>query len=88
MLKVELSPGVFVGEGYPVYVIGEGGNNHQGNLEYAKHIADMVRIAGAQCIKFQKRSLKDLMTRDSENLNMNLLTLLDKRKVHIRKLSN
>jgi sialic acid synthase len=63
MAKVELSPGFFVGDGYPVYIIGEGGNNHQGELRYAKDIVDQVRIAGAECVKFQKRSNKDLMTK-------------------------
>lgn len=45
-----------VGEGYPVYVIGEIGLNHNGDVDIAKKLVDVAALAGAQAVKFQKRT--------------------------------
>ena len=45
-----------VGEGHPVYVIGEIGLNHNGDVEIAKKLVDVAALAGAQAVKFQKRT--------------------------------
>ena len=45
-----------VGEGEPVYVIGEIGLNHNGDVEIAKKLIDVASLAGAQAVKFQKRT--------------------------------
>ncbi|RIX30420.1 N-acetylneuraminate synthase family protein [Amnibacterium setariae] len=45
-----------VGEGNPVYVIGEIGLNHNGDVEIAKKLVDVAALAGAQAVKFQKRT--------------------------------
>lgn len=45
-----------VGEGQPVYVIGEIGLNHNGDVEIAKKLIDVAALAGAQAVKFQKRT--------------------------------
>jgi N-acetylneuraminate synthase len=45
-----------VGEGHPVYVIGEIGLNHNGDVEIAKKLIDVAALAGAQAVKFQKRT--------------------------------
>ena len=45
-----------VGEGQPVYVIGEIGLNHNGDVEIAKKLIDVASLAGAQAVKFQKRT--------------------------------
>jgi sialic acid synthase SpsE len=45
-----------VGEGHPVYVIGEIGLNHNGDVEIAKKLIDVASLAGAQAVKFQKRT--------------------------------
>jgi N-acetylneuraminate synthase len=45
-----------VGDGHPVYVIGEIGLNHNGDVEIAKKLIDVASIAGAQAVKFQKRT--------------------------------
>jgi N-acetylneuraminate synthase len=45
-----------VGTGHPVYVIGEIGLNHNGDVEIAKRLIDVAAVAGAQAVKFQKRT--------------------------------
>ncbi|AWB96940.1 N-acetylneuraminate synthase [Agromyces badenianii] len=45
-----------VGSEHPVYVIGEIGLNHNGDVEIAKRLIDVAVEAGAQAVKFQKRT--------------------------------
>lgn len=45
-----------VGEGYPTYITAEIGINHNGDLEIAKRLIDAAVIAGADAVKFQKRT--------------------------------
>ncbi|GAB3615985.1 N-acetylneuraminate synthase family protein [Okibacterium endophyticum] len=45
-----------LGPGEPVYVIGEIGLNHNGDVEIAKRLIDVAAKAGAQAVKFQKRT--------------------------------
>jgi N-acetylneuraminate synthase len=45
-----------LGDGQPVYVIGEIGLNHNGDVEIAKNLMDVAADAGAQAVKFQKRT--------------------------------
>ena len=45
-----------VGHGRPTYVIGEIGINHNGDLGVAKKLIDVAALAGAQAVKFQKRT--------------------------------
>ncbi|WGW13992.1 N-acetylneuraminate synthase family protein [Saxibacter everestensis] len=45
-----------VGPDQPVYVIGEIGINHNGDVENAKKLIDVAAEAGAQAVKFQKRT--------------------------------
>ncbi len=45
-----------VGEGNPVYVIGEIGLNHNGDVSIAEKLIDVAALAGAQAVKFQKRT--------------------------------
>ena len=52
-----------VGDGQPCFVIAEGGVNHNGDFHLAE---DLVRIAGrcqADAVKFQKRTIHQLLTR-------------------------
>lgn len=44
----------------PAFVIAEIGNNHNGSLELAKKLVDSAMEAGADCVKFQLRSMKAL----------------------------
>lgn len=52
---VTIGPNV-VGDGQPVYVIAEIGLNHNGSVEIAKKLIDVSATAGAQAVKFQKRT--------------------------------
>jgi N-acetylneuraminate synthase len=45
-----------IGDNLPVYVIGEIGLNHNGSVEIAKKLIDVAQQAGAQAVKFQKRT--------------------------------
>src|SRR3954452_9112405 len=45
-----------VGPGRPVYVIGEIGINHNGDLETARQLIEVAAAAGADAVKFQKRT--------------------------------
>lgn len=45
-----------VGEGHPVYIIGEIGINHNGDLDVAKKLITAAALAGADAVKFQKRT--------------------------------
>ena len=45
-----------IGEGHPAYVIAEIGLNHNGSVELATQLIDVAADAGAQAVKFQKRT--------------------------------
>ena len=45
-----------VGPGRPVYIVGEIGINHNGDLEIAKQLIDIAAGAGLNAVKFQKRT--------------------------------
>jgi N-acetylneuraminate synthase len=45
-----------VGDGHPTYIVGEIGINHNGDLEIAKKLIEMAKWAGADAVKFQKRT--------------------------------
>lgn len=45
-----------VGVDQPVYVIAEIGINHNGNVDIARKLIDVAAAAGAQAVKFQKRT--------------------------------
>lgn len=45
-----------IGAGHPTYIIGEIGVNHIGDIEIAKKLIDVSALAGAQAVKFQKRT--------------------------------
>jgi N-acetylneuraminate synthase len=45
-----------IGSNHPVYVIAEIGLNHNGEVEIAKKLIDVAALAGAQAVKFQKRT--------------------------------
>lgn len=53
-----------VGENEPVYIIAEIGINHQGDIEIAKKLIEAAVQAGANAVKFQKRSIKRILTHE------------------------
>lgn len=61
-----------VGAGRPCYVVGEIGINHNGDLGIAKKLIDVSAFAGADAVKFQKRTVdvvysKEELERPREN---------------------
>lgn len=46
-----------IGEGYPCLITSELGINHGGSLEIAKKMIDAAVLAGADCVKLQKRNV-------------------------------
>lgn len=51
-----------VGDGHPVFVIAEGGVNHNGDLAIARAIIDAAAASGADAVKFQTFSADRLVT--------------------------
>lgn len=49
-----------IGAAYPVFVIAEIGNNHNGCIARAKELVDVAIAAGADCAKFQLRDISSL----------------------------
>jgi len=53
-----------VGDGHPVFVIAEIGINHNGSIDLAKKLIAGAASAGADCVKFQKRTPEICVPRD------------------------
>ena len=52
-----------IGPGQPVYVIAEGGANHEGDIEVAEQMVIEAAKSRAHCIKFQTYKAEKLVTR-------------------------
>jgi N-acetylneuraminate synthase len=48
--------GRLVGDGQPCFIVAELGLNHQGDVQIAKRMIDAAKDAGADAVKFQKRT--------------------------------
>ena len=57
-----------IGSNHSVYIIAEIGINHQGDVNIAKELILQAKDSGADCVKFQKRSINRILTK--EGLNM------------------
>jgi N-acetylneuraminate synthase len=51
-----------VGDGAPCYIVGEIGINHNGDLGIARRLIDVAAVAGANAVKFQKRTIDVVYT--------------------------
>lgn len=49
-----------ISESSPTFIISEIGNNHNGSLDLAKKLIDEAVFAGADCAKFQMRSMQSM----------------------------
>lgn len=58
----------YIGEGEPVYVIGEIGINHNGSLALAKKLIDGAVFSGCDAVKFQKRTPELCVPQDQWNI--------------------
>jgi N-acetylneuraminate synthase len=58
----------FIGDGHPVFIIGEIGINHNGNIEIAKKIISGAKHAGCDAVKFQKRTPEICVPKDQWNI--------------------
>src|SRR5690242_620376 len=54
-----------VGDGQPCFVIAEGGVNHNGDPRLATELVHIAADAQADAVKFQKRTIEELLTRDA-----------------------
>ncbi len=52
----------WVGPGYPTYVVGEIGINHNGDLDVARRLIEAASAAGCDAVKFQKRTVDVVYT--------------------------
>jgi sialic acid synthase SpsE/sugar phosphate isomerase/epimerase len=57
--------GNFVVGGTRAFVIAEIGNNHNGDVGRAKHLVDLAKDAGADCVKFQMRHMEHVYRKRS-----------------------
>lgn len=58
----EIAQGANMGE---CYVIAEAGLNHNGSLDIAKKLIDVAALAGADAVKFQKRTVEVLAVKEA-----------------------
>jgi N-acetylneuraminate synthase len=74
----------WIGAGSPVFVIAEIGINHNGSLDVAKRLIDGAVLAGADAVKFQKRTPEKCVPRDQWNVERDTpwgrLTYIDYRR--------
>ena len=62
--RIEVS-GRGIGEGKPCFVVAEIGLNHNGSVEIAKKLIDAAVGCGADAVKFQKRSVDKILTKEA-----------------------
>jgi len=53
-----------VGSAYPTFIIAEIGINHQGDVEIAKKLITKAKECGADAVKFQKRTISRILTKE------------------------
>jgi len=58
-----------ISEEAPAFIIAEIGNNHNGSLERAKVLIDEAIAAGADCAKFQMRSMSKLYKNNGSTMD-------------------
>lgn len=54
-----------IGDGCKSFIIAEIGINHQGNIEIAKKMIDTAITVGADAVKFQKRTINRILTKEA-----------------------
>lgn len=54
-----------VGDGHPTFIIAEIGINHQGKESIAREMIHQAAECGVNCVKFQKRTIDRILTREA-----------------------
>jgi len=57
-----------IGDGHPVFIVAEIGINHNGSLDTAKKLIQGAKAAGADAVKFQKRTPEICVPKDQWNI--------------------
>jgi N-acetylneuraminate synthase len=68
-----------IGDSEPIFIIAEGCDNHMGDLDVAKEMARLAKLAGCDCIKFQHHLPDEEMLPDtpmSSNMEIPLYDFL------------
>lgn len=55
-----------IGNNHPVFIIAEGGVNHNGDMKIAKKLVDIAKNSGADAIKFQTYKTNNLVTKSAK----------------------
>jgi N-acetylneuraminate synthase len=55
---------ISVGDGHPCLIVGEIGINHNGDVDMAKHLINVAVSAGFNAVKFQKRTIEVVYSRE------------------------
>ena len=63
-MNLELTPNRFVGSENRPYIMAEVGINHNGDFENAKTLIEAAARAGADAVKFQKRTINEMYTKE------------------------
>jgi len=53
-----------IGDNHPCFIVAEIGINHNGNLDYAKKMIDIAVTTGCDAVKFQKRTVDIVYTKE------------------------
>jgi sialic acid synthase SpsE len=61
-MKIELTKNRFIGKNFEPYIMAEIGINHNGDFDLAKKMILECKLAGADAVKFQKRTLTEMYT--------------------------
>ena len=64
MAELEIAPNKYIGGDNRTFIIAEAGINHQGNVEIAKDLIKNAKMIGADCVKFQKRTINRILTKE------------------------
>lgn len=56
-----------IGREHPTFIVAEIGNNHNGDMDLARRLVEAAAQAGADAVKFQRRNLQEVFTKDMLN---------------------
>ena len=54
-----------IGDGQPCFIVAEAGVNHNGSVAEAKQLIKVASEVNADAVKFQKRTVEDILTREA-----------------------